>query len=142
MARPSYRPVPARKAVLDENAKVAKLREQRLAKDVASREAGTWGDLSVGQLVHEPTGEMFVLVWKGRIRPELATLNRSRFPELSIAEHERLHSWIAGYDEEEFKHSFIGWNLSKDEAKRAMQVRIAELRASGHSVINDFPVAA
>jgi hypothetical protein len=142
MARPSYPPVPARKAVLDEIAKVAKLREQRLAKDVASREAGTWGDLSVGQLTHEPTGEMFVLVWKGRIRPDLATLHRIRFPELSIAEHERLRSWVAGCDEEEFKHSFVGWNLSRSEARRTMKARIAELRAIGHSVINDLHVAA
>ena len=142
MASPSYRPTPSRKAALDQNAKVAKLRELRLARDAASREAGTQGDISVGQLMHEPTGDVFVLMWKGQIWPDLATLHRSRLPLLSIAERGRLQDWLAGRDEAEFKQSFVSWNMSRGAAKRAWQLRIAELRANGRGVLNDNPGAS
>jgi hypothetical protein len=140
MAKPFYRPTPPHKVAGDENAKIAKLRDLRLARDSARREAGTWGDMSVGEIAHEPTGEVFVLSWKGHKSPDLEAAHRSRLAELSIAEHERLRDWLARHHMPDFKQSLIGWSLSRDEAKRAKQARIEELRASGHEVINDAPV--
>jgi hypothetical protein len=131
--------MPSRKAAGDENAKIAKLRDLRLARDSARRAAGTWGDMSVGEIAHQPTGEVFVLSWKGRKSPDLETAHRSRLPELSIAEQERLRDWLARHHRPDFKQSLIGWSLSRGEARRAKQARIDELRASGHDVINDAP---
>jgi hypothetical protein len=140
MAKPSlYHATPSRKALIDEKAKIAKLREQRLAADAARRAAGTWGDMSVGEIAHEPTGEVFVLSWKGREPPDLLRMRRSRLPELSLAEHERLQAWLDRHHLPDFRQSLVGWNLSRVEAKRTKQARIAERRASGCQVINDDP---
>ena len=137
MANATYLRTPSRKAIANENAKIAKLRDLRLAKELACREAGTWGEMSVGEIVHDPTGEVFVFSWKGDRSPDLARLNRSRLPDLSLAEHGRLQQWFAHHHRPEFRQSLIGWSLSRVEAKRAKLARIAELRASGHRVIND-----
>jgi hypothetical protein len=133
----SYHATPARKAVIDEKAKVANLRELRLAADAARRAAGTWGDMSVGEIAHEPSGEVFVLSWKGREPPDLLLMRRRRPPELSVAEHERLQAWLERHDLPDFRQSLVGWSLSRVEAKRAKQARIAERKASGCQVIND-----
>jgi hypothetical protein len=139
MAKVPYHTAPSRKAVEDEKAKVAKLRDLRLADDAARREAGTWGEMSVGEIAHEPTGEVFVLSWKGSKEPDLAKLYRTRLPELSIAEHERLQAWLTHHRVPVFQRSLIGWSLSRAEAKRLKQARIAERKASGSQVINDAP---
>jgi hypothetical protein len=140
MAKVSYHTAPSRKAVEDEKTKIAKLRDQRLAADAARRDAGTWGEMSVGEIAHEPTGEVFVLSWKGQKEPDLARLHRTRLPELSIAEHERLQAWFAHHRMPVFQRSLIGWSLSRAEAKRIKQARIAEHKASGSHVINEEPV--
>ncbi len=137
-----YHTAPSRKALDNENAKIAKLRELRLVDDAARRAAGTWGDMSVGEIAHEPTGEVFVLSWKGREMPDLVRIRRSRLPELSLVEHERLQAWLDRNDMPDFKPSLVGWSLSRVEAKRAKQARIAEHKASGCHVINDDPPTA
>jgi hypothetical protein len=137
MAKQSYHTSPSRRAVEDEKAKTARLRELRLADDAARREAGTWGEMSVGEIAHEPTGEVFVLSWKGSKEPDLARLHRTRLPELSIAEHERLQAWLVHHRVPIFQRSLIGWNLSRAEAKRLKQARIDERRAGGSHVVND-----
>ena len=90
MAAPLYHASPSRKAAIDEKTKIAKLHEQRLASDAARREAGTWGDMSVAEIVHGPSGEVFVLSCRGRTEPDLMRLNRTRSAEISVSEHERL----------------------------------------------------
>lgn len=143
MAKPTlYHAAPSKKALADEKAKVASLRELRLASDAARRAAGTWGDMSVGEITHEPTGEVFVLSWKGREAPNLLRLRHGRWSELSPAEHERLQAWLDRHERPDFKQSHLGWSLSRVEAKRAKQARIAERKASGFQVINDDPAAA
>lgn len=139
MAKVPYHTAPSRKAVDDEKAKVAKLRDLRLADDASRREAGTWGEMSVGEIAHEPTGEVFVLYWKGQKEPDLAKLQRTRFPELSIAEHERLQAWLDHHRMPVFQRSVVGWSLSRAEAKRLKRTRIAEHKASGFHVINEEP---
>src|SRR5215470_7720624 len=142
MAKQSYHTSPTRRAVEDDKAKTVRLRELRLADDAARREAGTWGEMSVGEIAHEPTGEVFVLSWKGQKEPDLARLHRTRLPELSIAEHERLQAWLAHRRMPVFQRSLIGWSLSRAEARRVKQARIDEHRASGSRVINDTPTSA
>ena len=137
---PSYPLAPARRAVEDEKAKTARLRERRLADAAARRAAGTWGDMSVGEIAHEPTGEVFVLSWKGSKELDLTRLPRSRLPELSAAEHERLHAWLVHHRIPVFQRSLIGWNLSRAEARRVKEARIAELKAGGSHVVNDAPL--
>jgi hypothetical protein len=137
MAKASYHTAPSRKAVEDEKAKTARLRGLRLAEDAARREAGTWGEMNVGEIAHEATGEVFVLSWKGSKEPDLARLHRTRLPELSIAEHERLQAWLVHHKVPVFQRSLIGWSLSRAEAKRLKQARIAEHKASGSRVVND-----
>jgi len=140
MARQSYHTSPTRRAVEDEKAKTVRLRELRLADDAARREAGTWGDMSVGEIAHEPTGEVFVLSWKGSKEPDLARLHGSRLSELSVAEHERLQAWLVHHRPPVFQRSLIGWNLSRAEAKRLKEARIAERKAGGARVVNDAPL--
>lgn len=142
MSKPSYHTAPSRKALEEEKAKIAKLRQLRLAKDAAGREAGTWGEMSVGEMVHEPTGEVFVLSWKGRREPDPAQLYKSRSPELSPAEQERLRAWLTHHRMPILQQSLVGWSLSRAEAKRVKQARIAEHKAGGSLVINDAPVPA
>jgi hypothetical protein len=142
MANSPYRRMPSRNAAASENAKIARLRDQRIAREAALREAGTWGEMSVGEIVHEPTGDVFVISWKGNKPPDLARLLRIRLPDLTLPEHERLQDWLSLYDEPEFRQSLIGWSLSRVEAKRAKEERIAQHRASGRRVVNDPPPAA
>ena len=139
MAKQSYQTSPTRRAIEDEKAKTVRLRELRLADDAARREAGTWGDMSVGEIAHEPTGEVFVLSWKGSKEPDLARLHR-RPAELSVAEHERLQAWLVHHRMPVFQRSLLGWNLSRAEAKRVKQARIAERKAGGARVVNDAPL--
>jgi len=141
MAKARYQPSPPRKAVVDEDAKMNKLRQLRLADDAARRAAGTFGDMSVIEILHEPTGEVFVLSWKGSKAPELARLNRIRAPGLTFEEHERLQAWLVDLQLPFLKQSLIGWNMSAAEAKRAKQARIDERKAAGLRIVNDEPIA-
>jgi hypothetical protein len=142
MAKKIYHPTPSRKTLDDETAKIASLRKLRLADDAARHAAGTWGDMSVGEIVHEPTGEVFVISWKGNKSPELAKLRRNRLPELSLDEHQRLQAWLDQHDLPDLKQSIVGWSMSRVEAKRTKQARIAGHKASGNSVINGDPAVA
>lgn len=139
MSKAPVHTVASRKAVESEAAKMARLREQRLASDAAKRAAGTFGDMSVIEIQHEQTGEVFVLSWKGAKAPELARLGRIRAPGLSFDEHERLQAWLLDQPEDFLKQTLIGWNLSAAEAKRLKDARIAERKAGGGRVVNDAP---
>jgi hypothetical protein len=137
MADQLFHPSPSRKAAIDEKTKIAKLREQRLASDAARREAGTWGDLSVGEIVHGLSGEVFVLSWRGRMEPDLMRLKRTRSSEISVSEHERLQEWLTRRAHMSLTRSLVGWNLSRAEARRVKEARIAEHKATGRHVVND-----
>src|SRR5262249_35129996 len=122
---------------IDEKTKIAKLREQRLASDAARREAGTWGDMSVAEIVHELSGEVFVLSWRGRTEPDLMRLKLMRSAEISVSEHKRFQEWLTRRAHVNLTRSLVGWNLSRAEARRIKEARIAEHKASGHHVVND-----
>jgi hypothetical protein len=140
MAKARYRPTTAPTASEDD--KIARLRQMRLANDSAKREAGTWGEMSVIEIAHEPSGEMFVLSWKGTRMPDLARLARLRPPGLPLDEHERLQAWLTERDAEDLKQSLVGWNLSAAAAKQAKETRIAAGKAGGRRVVNDAPAGA
>jgi hypothetical protein len=139
MSKAPQHTVASRKVVESEIAKMARLREQRLASDAAKRAAGTFGDMSVIEIQHEQTGEVFVLSWKGAKPPELARLGRIRAPGLSFDEHERLQAWLLDQPEDFLKQTLIAWSLSAAEAKRLKDARIAERKAGGGRVVNDAP---
>jgi hypothetical protein len=140
MAKARYQPSPPRKAIVDEDVKMAKLRQLRLADDAARQAAGTFGDMSVIEILHEPSGEVFVLSWKGSKLPDLARLNRIRAPGLTFDEHERLQAWLTDLQLPFVKQTLIGWNMSVVEATRAKQARIDERKAGGLRIVNDTPI--
>lgn len=139
MAKASLPTPGPRKAAEAEKAKMTRLRQLRLADDTARREAGTWGEMSVGEITHEPTGEVFVIAWKGSKEPDLERLHRTRLPDLSLDEHARLQAWLVHHRVPVFQRSLIGWKLSRDEAKRIKAARIAERKAGGSHVVNEAP---
>lgn len=141
MAKPPLPKPGSRKAAVDEKAKMTRLRELRLADDSARREAGTWGEMSVGEITHEPSGEVFVIAWKGSKEPDLERLHRTRLPDLSLDEHARLQAWLVHHRNPVFQRSLIGWKLSRAEARRIKDARIAERKAGGSRVVNDAPMA-
>jgi hypothetical protein len=122
----------AAKATADE--RTAKLRELRLAHEAAQREAGAWGDLTVREVVHEPTGAVFVHYWRAGASPKLKKSPRA--PGLSAPEHEAYCAWVGQHDPEEFRQSAVAWNLSKAEALRIKQERLAAHAAANATVIN------
>jgi hypothetical protein len=122
----------ARKATTDERS--AKLRELRLAHEATQREAGAWGDLAVREVVHEPTGAVFVHYWKGSASPKLQKPTRA--PGLTAPEHAAYCAWVGQHDPEEFRQSAIAWNLSKPEALRIKQERLAAHAAANLPIIN------
>jgi hypothetical protein len=143
MRKLRFQPAPMPRNTNDaDNAKMAKLREQRLASDAAKRAAGTFGDMSVIEILQEATGEVFVLSWKGNKLPELARLVRIRAPGLSFDEHERLQLWLTDLEPDFLKQALVGWNMSTAEAKRIKESRIAERKAGGLRVVNEAPAAA
>jgi hypothetical protein len=134
-------PPSARKVAAAEDAKMAKLRQLRLADDAARRAAGTFGDMSVIEIHDEDAGEVFVLSWKGSKLPDLARLSRIRAPGMTLDEHERLQTWLDDLPVLDLKQTLVGWNMNAAEAKRVKDLRIAERKAGGLRIVNDAPVA-
>jgi hypothetical protein len=125
----------------DDQKKLARLRDQRLAAQAVSEAAGTWGEISVGEITHTPTGAVFVHVWKGRQEPDLAKIHETRGLERTPEEHQRMTAWMLQHRSKGFEHTLVGWNLSPVEAARLKTARMVEHRAGGRRVVNDEVVA-
>jgi hypothetical protein len=110
------------------------LKNQRMAQEQAKKDAGIWGEMSVGVIEH--ASGAFVQIYKGVAESSMHKLAAKRPKEISKAEHEALCLWLkaGGYDG--FKHRIATWNVSADEAARLKQVVISELAASGTRVVN------
>jgi len=121
----------------DEVRNMERLKALRLAREAASREAGTWGELSVGEIVHEPSGAVFVHHWRGRDMLPLGPMLTKRPVDLTIDEHRTVAEWLKRHRMTGFEQTLLGWDLSAEEAKRQREARLAALRAAGTTVIND-----
>ena len=122
----------AHKTVMNDRA--VKLRALRLAHEAAQRESGAWGDLAVREVVHEPTGAVFVHYWKGAASPKLRKPTRA--PGLTAPEHAAYCDWVGRHEVDEFRQSAIAWNLSKAEALRIKKERLTEHAAAKLTIIN------
>ena len=116
--------------------KTERLRALRLAHEAASKEAGTWGEVTVGELRHEASRSVFVQVWKGPRRPEPGREGAVRRPGVSAEDWTAMTDWVVTFKTSGFSESVIAKNLSAAEARRIVRDRIAEHRAAGYRVIN------
>lgn len=110
------------------------LKNQRMAQEQAKKDAGIWGDMSVGTV--EKNDAAFVHVWKGISENSVHRLAAKRPKETSKAEHEALCLWLkaGGYDG--FKHKISAWNVNAEEAALVKRRVLSELAEAGVRVIN------
>jgi hypothetical protein len=125
-----------------QRSKIEKLRALRLSDEAARQAAGTWGEMSVGEITHRPTGEVFVYSWKGREAPDLEKLPGKRTTVKRADEHAQLTEWLLKHKMEGFEITLLAWNLSEAEAARLQQARLAQQTAAGLAVINAAPAQA
>jgi hypothetical protein len=125
-----------------QRSKIEKLRALRLSDEAARQAAGTWGEMSVGEITHQPTGEVFVYSWKGREAPDLEKLPGKRTTVKRADEHAQLTEWLLKHKMEGFEITLLAWNLSEAEAARLQQARLAQQTAAGLAVINAAPAQA
>jgi hypothetical protein len=116
--------------------KIEKLRALRLEDMAARQAAGTWGEMSVWEVTHRPTGEILVQLWKGRTEPDLAKLPGKRTAAKWAAEQQQLVDWLMKHKRAGFELAMIAWDLSEAEARKTQQARIAEHRSGGRAVAN------
>ena len=126
----------------EDQKKLARLRDQRLAAQAVREAAGTWGEISVGEITHLPTGAVFVHCWKGRQEPDLKKIHETRGQDRRPDEHQRMMAWLSQHRSKGFEQTLLGWNLSLAEANRVKMARIAEHLASGRHVVNEDTAAA
>lgn len=122
-----------------QRSKIDKLRALRLNDEAARQAAGTWGEMSLGEITHRPTGEVFLYVWKGRTPPEIEKLPGKRATVKRADEHTLLTEWLLKHKMVGFEVTLLAWSLSEAEAARLQQVRLAEQSAAGLTVINAAP---
>ena len=125
-----------------QRSKIEKLRALRLSDEAARQAAGTWGEMSVGEITHRPTGEVFVYTWKGREAPDLEKLPGKRTTVKRAGEHAQLTEWLLKHKMEGFEITLLAWNLSEAEAAKLQQARLAEQIAAGRVVVNAAPAQA
>lgn len=136
MARNRPKDLPATPHEAHIRGKIEKLRALRLEDITARQAAGTWGEMSVWEITHQPTGEIFIPLWKGRTAPELAGLPGKRTAAKWAAEHQLLTNWLLRHRLAGFEVAMIAWDLSEAEARRTQQARIAACQADGRIVTN------
>jgi hypothetical protein len=113
------------------------LKNQRMALEQAKKDAGTFGELSIGVIEHG--SGVFVYTYKGVAESSMHRLAAKRPKEISKPDHEALCLWLKAGGYNGFKHRIAAWNLSADEAARVKEVTVAELAEAGTRVVN--PVA-
>ena len=127
---------------VSQRSKIDKLRALRLNDEAARQAAGTWGEMSVGEITHRPSGEVFVYSWKGREAPDLEKLPGKRTTVKRADEHTQLTEWLLKHKMVGFEITLLAWNLSEAEAARLQQARLAEHVAAGLPVVNAAPPQA
>jgi len=116
--------------------KTENLRALRLAQEAASKEAGTWGDMTVGEILHEGSRSVFVQVWKGARRPDPFEVDGVRRAAPRGPDWLAVMAWIDAEKSDGFSRCIVAWDLSAPEARKIAESRIAAHRAAGYTVIN------
>lgn len=125
----------------EQDKKTQRLCALRLAREAALKEAGTWGEMTVGEIVHEATRSVFVQLWKGQRRPDPLAEGAVRSAGVPMAEWTAVVAWVNARKSTGFRQRIVAWDLSADEARRIAEARIDELRAAGYTVINPVAVS-
>ena len=125
-----------RPKLTEEDKKTQRLSALRLAHEAACRQAGTWGEMMVGEITHEATRSVYVQVWKGRHRPDPVEMPTARVAGVPAQEWLGVVAWVSAHRATGFKHRIVAWNTSADEARRIAEARVTELSAAGYAVVN------
>jgi len=120
--------------------KTEALRALRLAREAESRSAGTWGENSVGEILHESSRSVFVQVWKGARRPDPFE-NKSRRDVPQGADWSAVIAWVDARDANAFVCRYVARNLTLTEARKIADARMAAHRAAGYTVVNPAPAS-
>ena len=120
----------------DAGVATAQLRELRLADEAARKTAGTWGELSVGEITHRASRSVYVQVWKGARRPDPVGAANCRTAGVPSAEWPTVSAWLDTVRDSDLHRSIVAWSVSKAEAQRLKAKRIAEHRGAGITVVN------
>ena len=121
----------------DLQAATEKLREARLADEATRKAAGTYGDLSVGEVTHRESRSVYVQVWKGVPRPAIAGAIDARHAGVPAAEWPAVAAWLETLGAGDLHRSVVAWRVSKTEAQRLKSKRVEENRAAGLTVVNE-----
>lgn len=116
--------------------KTERLRALRLAHEAARKQAGTWGDMMVGEIVHEATRSVFVQVWKGPSRPDPFRQGAVRQAGIGPAEWSAITAWVNSRHADGFSKCVLARDMTKEEAQRVAEARIAQHVNKGYTVMN------
>lgn len=122
--------------VPDGNKKVEQLRAQRLAHEESRKATGAWGEMNVGEIVHEASRSIFVEAWKGPQRPDPFRPGAARGRGVALRDWAVLTTWIHVHRSPEFTRNVIARDVTADAAQELVQTRIAERTAEGYAVMN------
>jgi hypothetical protein len=132
--KPNHLPGPNDRARLNEA-----LRNKRLAHEQSQKDAGLWGDMSVG--VIERNDAVFVHIWKGTTTGNVYKLSVKRPKEISKTDHEALCAWLKAGRYEGFIQSLSAWNVTPAEAERIKLELLSGLSAKGKRIVNQTAIA-
>jgi hypothetical protein len=116
--------------------KAERLRALRLEREATRREAGTWGEMTVGEILHQASRSVFMQVWKGQRRPDPFDEGGARRAGASAPAWSAMLAWIEERNSPDFRQRIVAWDLNAAEARKVVEARIAEHVAAGYSVTN------
>lgn len=116
--------------------KADRLRALRLEREATRREAGTWGEMTVGEILHQPSRSVFMQVWKGQRRPDPFDENGPRRAGASAVAWSAMLAWIEERNSPDFNQRIVAWDLNAAEARKVLEARVTEHQAAGYTVTN------
>lgn len=131
-----------KKTHIEPNAKVDQLRALRLAHEQSRKDAGEWGEISVGEIVHETTRSVFVETWRGPQRPDPFRPGSARGRGATAREWTVLTAWINAQRSPEFTRLVVARDVTPAAARELVRTRIAARIAEGYAVMNPADAAS
>lgn len=125
----------------NDGGKAERLRALRLAHEATRREAGIWGEMTVGEILHQASRSVFMQVWKGQRRPDPFEESGARRAGASAIEWAAVLEWIGERNSPDFSQRIVAWDLNAAEARKILEARIAEHEAAGYAVTNPLAPA-